>query len=145
VWCGDGHRHKKGPERDDNANVPKYWNSRSISATTEGVVGAKKELQRTQLHNTCLQASSGRHFTSKTVSPGKSYARAVANHALKTPPADTHRQNTVDKTADKCADGDVVTLITTVQQIVTGLQTADTAEDRFSVIVRVVHGLVMLK
>jgi len=58
-----------------------------------------------------------------------------------TPPADTHHQ----KTADKCTDGDMVTLITAVQQIITGLQTADTDQDRSVVIVRAVYGLVILK
>jgi hypothetical protein len=47
--------------------------------------------------------------------------------------------------ANKCIDGDVVTLMTTVQQIMTGLQTADTEQDRFAVIVRAVFGLVMQK
>jgi hypothetical protein len=54
---------------------------------------------------------------------------------LKTSPTDTHRQkNTAEQAANKCTDGDMVTLITTVQQIMTGLQTADTEEDRFAVI-----------
>jgi len=42
-------------------------------------------------------------------------------------------------------DDDKVTLITTVQQILTGLRTADTEEDRFTVIMRAVYGLVMQK
>jgi hypothetical protein len=39
----------------------------------------------------------------------------------------------------------MVTLITTVQQIMTGLQTADTEEDRFAVIMKAVYGLIMRK
>jgi hypothetical protein len=46
--------------------------------------------------------------------------------------------------ADKCIDGDMVTLITIVQQIMTGLLTADTEEDRFAVM-RAVYRPVMQK
>jgi hypothetical protein len=42
-----------------------------------------------------------------------------------------------------CTDGDMGTLTTTVQQIMTGLLTEDTEEDRFVVIMRAVYGLVM--
>jgi hypothetical protein len=66
-------------------------------------------------------------FTSWPLSPGKSYTAAAGNHVMETPLTDTHRQkNTAKKAADKCPDGDMVTLMTTVQQIMTGLQTADT-------------------
>jgi hypothetical protein len=44
---------------------------------------------------------------------------------------------------NECTDGDMVTLITTVQQIMTGLQTADTEEGRSAVIMRAVYGLVL--
>jgi hypothetical protein len=65
---------------------------------------------------------------------------------LETPPADTHLQkNTAEQAADKCTDTDVVTLITTVQQIMTGPQTANTEENSFAVIMRAVYGLVMRK
>jgi hypothetical protein len=65
---------------------------------------------------------------------------------LGTPPPDTKRQkDTAEKVTDKCTDGDMGTLTTTVQQIMTGLQTADTEEDRFVVIMRAVYGLVMWK
>jgi hypothetical protein len=47
--------------------------------------------------------------------------------------------------AEKCTDSDMVTLITTVQQIMTGLQTADTGENRFDVIMRAVYELVIRK
>jgi len=101
----------------------------SIPGTTEGVIWPKKELKRRKLHNAGPQAPSGRHFTSKTVSPRKSYAIATANCVLEIPPADT----------------DLITLMTTVQQIMTGLQTADTEQDSFAVIMRAVYGLVMRK
>jgi hypothetical protein len=39
----------------------------------------------------------------------------------------------------------MVTLITTVQQIMTGLQTANTEEGRSAVILRAVYGLIILK
>jgi hypothetical protein len=39
----------------------------------------------------------------------------------------------------------MVALITTVQQIMTGLQTADSEENRFAVIKRAVYGLVIRK
>jgi hypothetical protein len=58
-----------------------------------------------------------------------------------TPPADIHHQ----KTADKRTDGDMVTLITAAQQIMTDLQIANTEQDSSVVIVRAVYGLVMLK
>jgi hypothetical protein len=55
---------------------------------------------------------------------------------FETTPADTHRQkNTTEQNRDKCIEGDLVTLMTTVQQIMRDLQTAHTEEDRFSVIV----------
>jgi hypothetical protein len=89
-----------------------------------------------QLHQgtpTKETAPSGRLFTSRTVSPEISYA--AANRVLETPPADTPRQK---NTADKCTDGDMVTLITSYQQIMAGLKTADTEEVRFAV-----YGLIM--
>jgi hypothetical protein len=65
---------------------------------------------------------------------------------LETPSTDTHCQkNTAKQAPEKCTDGDMVTLTTTVKQIMTGLQTADTEQNRFSLIVRTVSGLVMQK
>jgi hypothetical protein len=58
-------------------------------------------------------------------------------------PDDIHRQNTTEHAPDNRTDGDMFTLITTVQQIMTGLQTADIADDRFAVIMRAVYGPVM--
>jgi hypothetical protein len=103
------------------------------------------ELQRRKLQNGGPQAPSARHFTSRTVPPGKSYAAATANRVLEAP-ADTHRQkNTAEQATDKWTDGGMVTLMTTVQQVMMGLQTADTEEDRFAVIMRADYGLVMWK
>jgi len=45
---------------------------------------------------------------------------------LVTPPNDTLRQNTAEQEVNKYTDGDMVTLITTVQQTLTGPQRADT-------------------
>jgi hypothetical protein len=74
----------------------------------------------------------------------KSHAAAAANRVMETPAADTHHQKDVaDKTPDKCTNSDMAALITTVRQIVTVLQTADTKEDRFAVIMRAVYGLVI--
>jgi len=65
---------------------------------------------------------------------------------IETLPTDTHRQvNTAGQAPEKCTDGDMVILITTVQQIMTGLQTADTKEYRSALIMTVVYGLVMRK
>jgi len=66
---------------------------------------------------------------------------------METPRTDTHRQkNTAaKKAANKCTDGEMFTLITTVQQIMTGVQTADTEGVRFTVIMRAVYGLVTRK
>jgi len=90
------------------------------------------------------QAPSGRNFTSETVSPGKFYGVAAAHRMLAAPLADTNSQkNTSRQAADKCTDGDMVILMTTVQQIMTGLQTVDTEQDRFTVNMRAVWGLDM--
>jgi hypothetical protein len=43
----------------------------------------------------------------------------------------------------KNADSTMITLITTIQQIMTGLQTADIEDDRFALITGAVYGLVM--
>jgi hypothetical protein len=65
---------------------------------------------------------------------------------LETPPTDTRRQkNTAEQSTKKYTDGDMTTLISTVQQIMTGLQTVDTEEDRFAVTMRAIYGLVMRK
>jgi hypothetical protein len=65
---------------------------------------------------------------------------------LETPAADTHRQkNTADRTHDSCINDDMDTLITRVQQIMTGVQTADIEDVRFTVIMRAVYGLIMRK
>jgi len=61
---------------------------------------------------------------------------------VETPPAHTHRQKNRAETApENYTEGDMVMLITIVQQIMTGLQTADTEEDRFALIIRAVYGL----
>jgi hypothetical protein len=74
------------------------------------------------VQNAGPQAPSGHHLTPGTISPGKSYAAAAANGVLKTAPIDTHHQkNIAEEAAEKCTDGDMVTLITTVQQVMTGL------------------------
>jgi hypothetical protein len=63
---------------------------------------------------------------------------------LLTLPTDNHLQkNIAKKTADKCNDTNMATLITTDQQIMTGLQTTDTEEDSFAVIMKADHGMVM--
>jgi len=46
---------------------------------------------------------------------------------------------------EKCTDGDMVTLITTFQQIMTGLQTAGNEKNRFAVVMQAIFGLVMRK
>jgi hypothetical protein len=106
----------------------------------------KMGLQRRKVLNADPRAPSGRHFTSKTDPPSKSYAPASENRTLKAAPADTHRhKNTAEQAADKWTDSEAVTLITTVQQIMTGLQRVDTEEDRFVVMTRAVYGLVVRK
>jgi hypothetical protein len=105
-------------------------------------------LTETVSHNAASdsEATSGLPFSSKTISAGKSYATAEENRELESSATDTHRQkDTAEQGADKCTKGDMVTLITTVQFIVTGLQTADTEEDSFAVIMRAIYELLMLK
>jgi hypothetical protein len=62
---------------------------------------------------------------------------------LKTSPIDTHHQNTAEQGPKKCIDHDIVTLITTVQQIMTGLQTTEYEKGQPPVIMRAVYGLIM--
>jgi hypothetical protein len=45
----------------------------------------------------------------------------------------------------KSNDSDMVTLITTMQQIMTGLKTAETEDDRFVLNMRAVYEIVMKK
>jgi len=92
------------------------WPACQSAATSKGAAEPRRSPNG-------LQASSGRHFTSKTVSPGKSRGAAVANRVVETSRPDTHRQKNT-------ADGGKVTI--TVKQIMTGLQTADTKNDRLS-------------
>jgi hypothetical protein len=62
-----------------------------------------------------------RQSQSDFVSPHHSCSKPLAGNSS----AETHRQkNSAEQAADKCTDGDMVTLITTVQQIMTSLQTA---------------------
>jgi len=63
---------------------------------------------------------------------------------LESPPTDTdYQKNTIKKGPKKCIDGNMVTLITTVQQITTGLQAAHTEKNKYALIMRAVYGLVM--
>jgi hypothetical protein len=56
-------------------------------------------------------------------------AVSVTSHVLEAAPADTHHQkHTAEQALEKCTDVDMITLMTTVQQIMTGLQTAATEE-----------------
>jgi hypothetical protein len=107
---------------------------------------AQKELQKQRkLHKARPHTLSDHHVNSKNISSGKSYTSAAANHLPVPPPTDTHSQkNTAEQVPEKCTDSKMVTLITTVQKIMTRLQRADTVEDRFALIMRTVYGLVML-
>jgi len=51
----------------------------------------------------------------------------------------------VGQAPEKCADDDLVTSIATVQQIVTGIRSAETENDMFAVIMIAVYGLVVRK
>jgi len=62
---------------------------------------------------------------------------------LEPPPTNTNHLNTARQVPEKCTDSAMVTLITTVQQIIMSLQTADREEDRSAVIMRACYGLVM--
>jgi hypothetical protein len=62
---------------------------------------------------------------------------------LVSPTTDNHLQkNTAGQVPEMCIDSHMVTLITTVQQIMMDLQMVDTEEDRFAVM-RAVYGLVI--
>jgi hypothetical protein len=93
--------------------VPDYRGA----ATTEGVVAPRRSSNGENCIMQTPKAPSGRHFTSRIVSPGKSYGAAAANCVLETPPTDIHRQRKV-------------TLTTKAQQIMAGLQTEDTEQNR---------------
>jgi len=75
----------------------------------------------------------------KTIYPEKSYTAAAANCVMETPATITHCQkNTVQQVPKRCTDDSMVTLITTVKLIMRALQTADTEEDKFALLMRVV-------
>jgi hypothetical protein len=109
--------------------VPAYRSavtvSRSIPATTEGVV----EPRRSSKRENCI-ISALRYPLVATLLP-ELFLRGnptpqLQKSVLGTPPTDTKRQkDTTEKAADKCTNGDMGTLSTTVQQIMTSLQTAD--------------------
>jgi hypothetical protein len=62
-----------------SARLPRCCNSESLHPSNHrGCSCAKKDLQRRKLYNANPYTPSGLHFTSK-LSPGKSYAAAVAN------------------------------------------------------------------
>jgi hypothetical protein len=74
------------------------------------------------MHNTGSKASSGRLFISKIISSGKSYVTTAANRVQKPPKTESHRQiYTNEQVPEKRTDEDMVKLITTMQQIMTGL------------------------
>jgi len=129
-------------EKGNSSSVPKCCKCESQHPNNyQGHKCTKKELQWRKLHNVSPQAPSGCHFTSKTISPA-----SAANHMLEDPRTDDHVRRTLpSKCLEKYTDGNMFTLITTVQQIMTGLQTAGNEQDRFSVIMRAVYGLVMQK
>jgi hypothetical protein len=114
--------------------------SRSIPATTEGLTAQR----RRKLHNAGPQAPSGRHFISKMISSGKSLRRSCTIPRPTTYANDFHgHTNSTQRAPGKCTD-DVVNLITTVQQIMTGLRSAE-IEDKFAPIMSAVQGLVIRK
>jgi hypothetical protein len=53
--------------------------------------------------------------------------------------------NTTEQAPKKYTDKDVVKLITAMQQILMGLRSADTEDDRFTVMVSAVYALLMRK
>jgi hypothetical protein len=82
---------------------------------------------------------------------GKSDPAAAENRLLESSTTDTHRLKYTTKQTPiyiyiyAQTAIDVATLITTVQQIMTGLQTADTKQNRSAVIMRAVYGMVLRK
>jgi DhnA family fructose-bisphosphate aldolase class Ia len=77
---------------------------------------------------------------------GEILRRGYRKQVLKLPSTNTQRQkNTITQAPEKCTDWGMVTVSTAVQQIMTGLQTADTEGNRLAVIMGAVYGLDMPK
>jgi hypothetical protein len=73
------------------------------------------------------------------------YAAATAAAAAATIPVAAPNGQTETAPDKRSTESDMVTLITTVQQIMTGLKTAQTEDDRFALIMRAVYRIVMKK
>jgi len=118
--------------------------SRSIPTPTEGVVGPRSSSNGQNCIMPALRRPLVATSLPKLFLQGNLTPRQPQTACWKLlQPTPIVRRTQQSKRPKKCTYGDMVTLMTTVHQIVTGLLTADTEDDRFAVIKRAVYVLVM--
>jgi hypothetical protein len=118
------------------------WRYSSTHSLTSALDGGEWSASRLA-HFTPRERAPGTHGIGSWVDP-----RAVLDAVVKRKIPSPHRESNprtpiVQPVAQRYTDCNMATLISTVQQIMTGLQTADIEKDRSAIIVRAVCGLVL--
>lgn len=104
--------------------------SRPMCCNTERSCAKEEQWRRRQRSGHLVP--SGCSIASKLAVTGRAYADAAAAGAPK-PEANDQTVKTTETEPDKCSvAGEMVTIIITVQQIMTGLKTEEADDDRFA-------------
>jgi hypothetical protein len=117
LWCGGGHRHQEFPEKGHSTSLQKSCNCESQNPSKYLGCSCDKEFQRGKKMRNNLPSGTfwSPFYFQNCFSRHIPCRRNCSNWH--------HRQkNAAKKALDKCSNDYMTTLITTVQQIMTGLE-----------------------
>jgi hypothetical protein len=169
LWCGGGHLHKECPERENAASTPACCNCKLMEgekahpANYRGCRHAKEELQKRKSQK-APRNTTGRVFSSNTIAPGVSFAAALrggggttaaapgmtttcgnSTHSRRTKPSGSWAKRSIrsvrPQTVNSQPLGNMLRVVTVVQQIMTEFNGALSEEDKIVAITRIVLNL----
>jgi hypothetical protein len=168
LWCGGGHLHKECPEKENVASTPTCCNCKLLEGETphpanyRGCRHAREELQKRKSQKT-PRTTTTRVFSSNTITPGVSFAAALRGSSAQTeqpremqlPVATPHAERgshpspgrqqmsgqSVRAPSVNNQPTDTLTIVTTVQQIMTEFRGAVSEQDTLLAITKIVINL----
>jgi hypothetical protein len=163
MWCGGGHRRRECPEKENTQSILsgcncKLKNGESPHPTNyRGCSYAKEVLQRRNNQRISNKESSGRTVFSKYTTPERSFASALRSSVESKQPSENQKksagpqkkqvankascQSMQEETVNSNAMNDMFVAFTMAQQIMTGLSSAASAEEKVSIITKSVFSL----
>jgi hypothetical protein len=162
MWCGGGHRHRECPEKENTQSIPSCCNCKLGDGESphqtnyRGCSYAKEELQRRKNQRMSNQGSSGRTFFSKYTTPQRYFGSALLNSVESKQPSENQKESAgpqKKQVANKASSQsikeeivnsnamDMFVAFTMVQQIMTGLSSAASEEEKVSIITKAVFSL----